>query len=472
MSEPGKLRREAGRRFTPAVAAIVVLLVATSALAQVGSSRNARSIESIPTRDAGEAIVAIVSLGSQKITVYDADGWIMRAPVSSGQPGRETPAGIFSVIQKDANHHSNLYDDAFMPHMQRLTWSGIALHGGPLPGHPASHGCVRLPYNFATRLFDVTRLGMRVIVAPGDVEPLPIAHPILFRAPPAAPDAAAARLAEAEEATKKADLARRAVFTASRDFAQASMAVRRLSFLKERLEQQLADIEHSNTSQDMTVEVAEAAKAKLPARIADFERQLASAEADLRPKAIALADARQAVAAEVTRADVAEAAAKAAARGSEPVSAFVSRKTQRLYVRQGFQPVFDVPISLKDPDRPIGTHVFTAVKPAQDSSDLLQWNVVSIVGQHSKVGAAQLEPPAHQTTDASLEEASGAGPREALDRIVIPEDAVDRIMQMMSLRSSLIVSDEGPSLETGSGTEFVVVLSDEPQGGLASRPRR
>src|SRR5262249_22850877 len=85
--------------------------------------------------------------------------WILRAPVSSGQKGRETPAGIFSVIQKEAEHYSNLYDDAYMPHMQRITWSGIALHGGPLPGYPASHGCIRLPYDFAARLFDLNPAG-------------------------------------------------------------------------------------------------------------------------------------------------------------------------------------------------------------------------------------------------------------------------------------------------------------------------
>ena len=123
--------------------------------------------------------MAIVSLRSQGITVYDTAGWIMRAPVSSGQSGRETPAGIFSVLQKDADHHSNLYDDAWMPHMHRLTWSGIALHGGPLPGYPASHGCVRLPYDFASRLFDLTKLGMRVIISPDDLAPVEIAHPTL-----------------------------------------------------------------------------------------------------------------------------------------------------------------------------------------------------------------------------------------------------------------------------------------------------
>ena len=176
--------------------------------------------------------MAIVSLRSQRITVYDADGWIMRAPVSSGQPGRETPAGIFSVIQKDADHHSNLYDDAYMPHMQRLTWSGIALHGGPLPGHAASHGCVRLPYDFAARLFDLTKLGMRVILAPSDVAPVAITHPALFQPRTEARDAAAARVSVAEAAAKNADQARRLALAASRELAQETMPLRRIRNLR------------------------------------------------------------------------------------------------------------------------------------------------------------------------------------------------------------------------------------------------
>ena len=112
------------------------------------------------TRTAGEPIMAIVSLHSQMVTVYDAKGWILRAPVSTGQKGRETPAGIFSIIQKQAEHYSNLYDDAYMPHMQRITWSGIALHGGALPGYPASHGCIRMPFDFAAQLFDADPTGV------------------------------------------------------------------------------------------------------------------------------------------------------------------------------------------------------------------------------------------------------------------------------------------------------------------------
>lgn len=140
-----------------------------------------RSEPSIVARPLGEPIMAIVSLRDQKITVYDGQGWIMQAPVSSGQRDRETPAGVFTILQKNADHYSNLYDDAFMPHMQRLTWSGIALHGGNLPGYPASHGCVRMPFDFAERLFTATKLGMRVIVAPGSAEPVTIDAPALFQ---------------------------------------------------------------------------------------------------------------------------------------------------------------------------------------------------------------------------------------------------------------------------------------------------
>src|SRR5262249_47850317 len=125
----------------PARVAIASLaaVIALGDHACAASSRSERAVASVEQRAAGAPIMAIVSLRSQRITVYDANGWTLRAPVSSGQKGRETPAGIFSVIEKQAEHYSNLYDDAYMPHMQRITWSGIALHVGPLPRHPASH---------------------------------------------------------------------------------------------------------------------------------------------------------------------------------------------------------------------------------------------------------------------------------------------------------------------------------------------
>src|SRR6267142_1578676 len=165
-------------------------------------------------RDAGEPIMAIVSIKTQHVTFYDADGWILRAPVSTGTTGRETPAGIFAVIEKDKDHHSTMYDDAEMPNMQRITWNGIALHGGPLPGYAASHGCVRMPFGFAEKLFERTWIGMRVIISPNDAAPVEFSHPALFMPNAEAVAAARARAQtlarEAAEAAKAADEAKKA----------------------------------------------------------------------------------------------------------------------------------------------------------------------------------------------------------------------------------------------------------------------
>src|SRR3982074_829331 len=221
----------------------VASLAALIAAGDHAGARSGWSESSVEARSAGDPVMGIVCLPHQRIAVYDADGWILRAPVSSGQKARETPAGIFSVIQKEAEHYSNLYDDAYMPHMQRITWSGIALHGGPLPGYPASHGCVRMPFDFAARLFDATRLGLRVIVAPTDVAPVEIAHPVLFQPKPGADALAAARTAEADEAARKADQARLAAGTAFREATRAMVPVRAAENLKLRAEAQLAAAE-------------------------------------------------------------------------------------------------------------------------------------------------------------------------------------------------------------------------------------
>jgi L,D-transpeptidase catalytic domain len=220
--------------------AALALLIAAGGEAGARSAGSARPVESIASRPAGDPVLAIVSLQRQRITIYDAQGWILRAPVSSGQKGRETPSGIFSVIEKQAEHYSNLYDDASMPHMQRLTWSGIALHGGHLPGYPASHGCIRMPFDFAERLFDATQLGLRVIVAPTDVAPVEVVHPLLLRSKPDSGAAAAASIAEAKEAAGRDEQARGAAAMAYREAMQAMVAVRSAETLKARADARLA----------------------------------------------------------------------------------------------------------------------------------------------------------------------------------------------------------------------------------------
>src|SRR4051794_17772040 len=437
-----------------AIAGLAALIAAPADDAGALERRSERSVESIESRTAGEPIIAIVSLLKQRITVYDANSWIVRAPVSSGQKGRETPAGIFSVIQKEADHYSNLYDDAYMPHMQRITWSGIALHGGPLPGYPASHGCVRMPFDFAARLFEATRLGLRVIVAPTDVAPVEIAHPVLFLSKPGVRAFAAARRAEADEAARKADQARLAVGTALREASQAMVPVRVPENLKRRAEAQLAAAETALGAAipGEAKEQAERTKAQAVASVAELDAQLAAAKAELQPKLDRLTRAREAsVLAETARLAAVE-AARQAARELEPVSVLISRKTQRLYVRQAFEPIMESPVTIQDVDRPIGTHVFTVMERSDGTK--LRWSVVSL----------DRGRPHDGLTDLSTAKA-------ALDRIVIPQETLDRIAGMAP-RSSLIVTDEALSSETGNGTDFVVLLSGEPQGGIKMRRRR
>ena len=110
-------------------------------------------------------VVLVVSLDEQRAYVYRNGIAIGVSTISSGKAGKETPTGVFTILQKNKDHRSNLYNDAPMPYMQRLTWDGIALHGGHLPGYPASHGCVRLPQAFAEKLFGITRFGDSVVVA-------------------------------------------------------------------------------------------------------------------------------------------------------------------------------------------------------------------------------------------------------------------------------------------------------------------
>src|ERR1700748_2333562 len=191
--------------FRLTLAALAALMALTSPAA---AAKQHEPAEATAPREAGEPIMAVVSIKSQRVTFYDADGWILRAPVSTGTTGRETPAGVFAGSVKDRHHHSSMYADAWMPTMQRITWNGIALHGGPLPGYAASHGCVRMPFPFAEKLFDKTRLGMRVIISPDDAAPVDFTHPSLFVPNKDALAAAPARAQTADEAAGKADQAR------------------------------------------------------------------------------------------------------------------------------------------------------------------------------------------------------------------------------------------------------------------------
>jgi hypothetical protein len=135
----------------------------------------------------GEPMILVVSLSNQKVAIYRGTTLITSSKVSSGMRGYATKAGVFSILEKQRYHHSNIYSGAPMPWMQRLTWSGTALHAGVVPGYPASHGCVRLPFSFAPKLFQITTKGDNVVVARDSVAPQIIEHQALFQPLPPPP---------------------------------------------------------------------------------------------------------------------------------------------------------------------------------------------------------------------------------------------------------------------------------------------
>jgi hypothetical protein len=448
------------RRWGPSVIVVLAAMAALAALTAGAAARQARSApptEATAPRDAGEPIMAIVSIKSQQVTFYDAGGWILRAPVSTGITGRETPAGVFALLEKDKDHHSSLYDDAWMPNMQRITWNGIALHGGPLPGYAASHGCVRMPYGFAEKLFDKTRIGMRVIISPNDAEPVEFSHPVLFvpnrEAIAAVPAKAEALAREAAEAAKTADEAKKAAVSAMRETASLPASLRKLERLKTRADAELAyaDKALAAAKTDEANARAEDLKQKADARAAELGTQLDAARADAKSKLAAAAATKEATKAAAIRKVDAAKAANEANLALEPASIFISRATQKLYVRRNthkpwpdggevFDATLEIPVTIRDPEKPIGTHVFTAVARSDAG---LRWTVVTID--------------------------NGDDPKDALDRITIPQEVLDRIAPTALPRSSIIVSDEPLSGETNYRTEFIAVLNNQPQGGFVTR---
>jgi lipoprotein-anchoring transpeptidase ErfK/SrfK len=311
----------------------------------------ASSLHELATKGKGPLRI-IISLDRQQLTLYSGDEVIAHSRVSSGQRGHSTPTGVFSIIQKDRWHRSNIYDDAPMYFMQRLTWSGVAMHQGVVPNYPASHGCIRLPEAFAKQLWTTTKTGVRVIVSHGEVAPVAIAHAKLFvpkPAPVAEPKTSFNSVQAAEQAWKLAELDTRSL---------------------------------------AWVTTADAPPLTLPA-------------IDPPPSATPLKPG--------------------------PVSVFISRKEGKLFVRKGFEPVFDVPVTIGDPQQPLGTHVFTALQTTEDSA---RWSVVTMT---PKLTAAS-----------------------ALDRITIPSEAVERISPLITAGASLIITDHGLGGETGKGTDFIV----------------
>ena len=379
------------------------------------AERHARS------RPAGTPRLAVIALAQQHVSIYGDSGKILGAPVSTGATGHETPAGIYTIVQKEEEHHSNLYDDASMPYMERLTWTGISMHAGALPGYPASHGCTRLPYGVAQQLYRLTEPGMRVVIVREDIAPVEVPQPAMFTrlhsstpdisSPPTGAEIRArlssiaeAKAAEAQTAMKRQLEARSVAASKAAEAKLASSSVEAAKVYLARAEAKLKAAASVLEAADSPgrKEEGKAAKARAAANIEAARAQLeaATARAQAKKEAAALAqeEAKAATAAMNRAADAAETAKQ----NTSPVSVFISRKTQRLYVRKGNAPVFESPVTIRDPGGKIGTFVFTALNYSE-APGRMRWNVVSMYKNATNIepySEAKRESKQHRQTQA------------------------------------------------------------------------
>jgi lipoprotein-anchoring transpeptidase ErfK/SrfK len=383
------------------------------------ATAKAKESEDVAAKARG-VLSVVISIDKQHLTLYSDGRPIAHSRVSTGVPGHPTPTGVFSVIQKDRWHHSNIYYNAPMYYMQRITWSGVAMHQGVVPSGPASHGCIRLPDAFARQMWGITKLGVRVIVARGDVVPTPISNERLFtfkqRDPIEPKPEQQATPAEATGVPPTAQLA------ANKDNATTSDAKSRNPALDAMAYAMGAPRETVTTPETMKsgVQTFDADKA----RSANLGTGSAGEERPLKPG---------------------------------PISVFISRKEGKLFVRKGFDPVFEVPVTFEQPDRPLGTHVFTALG-INDDNTTFRWNVMTMPGGASlPAKKAEKVEKGKKAPVVAVPAESASNASEALNRVSIPEDAVARISELMSPGASLIISDKGLGSETGKGTDFIVL---------------
>jgi hypothetical protein len=418
-------------------------------LARRGQSASARREKAEPKKDPGFGEMPkgpqqiVVNIGTQKVTLYSNGVQVAQGPVATGMPGHPTPLGVFSIIQKDRYHHSNIYSGAPMPYMQRITWSGVAMHEGALPGYPASHGCIRMSHDFAMRLWPITKLGVRVIVTRHEVAPVEFEHAKLFvpkqkRAEPqvsmnGATDGANIRLAQATTPDAVSDATGAAVPV------QLELGPTLPAPADERKAVE-APVEPLKA-----LEVTPAGAPASPAAAAPTDSFVKPAPTDDSVKP-AVAPRTKAV--------------DQPAKLTGQVAVFVSRKEKKIFVRQGMVPLFDMPITFDNPDQPIGTHVFTAMT-VTDNGAGMRWNLMTIptdpvamMEDRSSRGRKHKEPRKPMVHVQGKPASTAA---EALDRIQFSPEAIDRISELLIPGSSLVVSDTGLGPETGRYTDFIVL---------------
>jgi hypothetical protein len=447
-------------------------------------------------------LLAVVSLRKQRISIYGSEGLITQSAVSTGQPGFPTPTGVFSVIAKSRYHRSNIYSGAPMPFMQRITWSGVALHAGVVPGYPASHGCIRLPAGFATELWGMTKLGARVVVSPDDTVAHELVHaalPVPTMVPASATTAAgsdeslvktalvtaainndgasqadrapnrlmspldraqAAKAKTIADAAAKAKAARAAAQFSASKTAEANKAVAALrkaeqavTSARARLQAATKAVEGAKTPE--AVERAEAVQAAAQAALAEAEKSATEAAAEENARTFEAFEAARASWDAEEASSQAAAAKEATERSLEPISIFISKKAGKIYVRHAWAPVYEAAVSFKAPESPIGTHLYLATD-AVDDGKALRWLSVSM---QSSSPATDSQPRGRrdEAPAVTLASATHVTPAQALDRVELSAEARAFIQDKLWAGAALIISDQGISHETGKFTDFIVL---------------
>lgn len=449
-------------------------------------------------------LFAVVSIGDQTVSIYNHQGLVTRSEVSTGMAGHATPKGVFTIIGRERLHSSNIYSGAPMPFMQRLTWSGIAMHLGVVPGHPASHGCIRLPAGFAAKLWGMTRIGERVVIAPQDVTPTEFDHPLLpapkmqvvadagpAASAPATPQAVTSspeppRLNPRQYAERLKAKATADRIAAAKTSGEAFLAADATETDALRLAEELKPAEAADAAAQSKAEsaakLADAAAAAAEARRDDAglikardeanaarakaneERAAAAAKLEAARKAVAdnaavMAEAYRRWQAAAKAFEAAENAEKDAELRMSPVSVLISKADKRVYVRQGLAPIFDAPAIVRDPKSPLGSHLYIATAAGADGNSL-KWSVISLPPSRADdAGEGKKGKKAEEDDFDSLSYSSmmSGSAESALERVEIAQDVRDRIAERLWTGASIIISDQPLSGETNNvGTDLTV----------------
>ncbi|MDK4714716.1 L,D-transpeptidase family protein [Rhizobium sp. CNPSo 4039] len=388
----------------------------------------------------------VVSKDRQSLAVYDGDKVIATSKVSTGKRGHTTPSGIFSILEKKVYHESNLYSASPMPFMQRLTWSGIALHeSNSVPNYPASHGCVRMPKAFAKMLYQMTERGVHVVIADQPLVPQPFENAMLFQ-PLAAPPPAL--------------------------FSGIELRPMTASFLPQAQPLQVATNDVTSIKIPKAQETLAPPADPAPLSILITRRGLREHVRDLQgilngmgfitgtpdgmlgPATVqAIEDFKKAHDIKTTGGLVSPALMKAvyaaAGKGEPPNGAIM--------VRQNFKPLFEGPAIIAEPQEALGVHFFTA-NTIDRISGKADWFGMTLEEDLSK----QTKKRYGITSEEQSQSFDAAG--QALNRITIPDDIRHRIEDLLTSGSSLTISDTGVGPETGNETDFITITNNGALG--------